>query len=285
MITQVGYSIRPATEEDRFQLVSLIQLEPYVHRHLDWRAPIDWLGQKPYYVAEKDGQLVAALACPADPPGVSWIRTFACAGSVNTWPYWKQLWSAAKEELSDGPEIHVAAIPLFSWFRQILVKSGFDHTHKVVVLAWDRQEVPAASRQAAVELQTMQGSDLPAVAEVDNLAFDTIWRNSETALSLAQKQSVSATVARSQEGIVGYQITTQSPYGWHLARLAVHPAYQRQGIAMVLLRDLLGQAIRKSQGQVTVNTQHNNPASLELYKKIGFRRTGEEYPVYQTLII
>jgi ribosomal-protein-alanine N-acetyltransferase len=284
MITQVGYSIRPATEEDRFQLVSLIQLEPYVHRHLDWRAPIDWLGQKPYYVAEKDDQLVAALACPADPPGVSWIRTFACSGSVNTWPYWKQLWSRARKELSDGPEIHVAAIPLFSWFRQILVKSGFDYTHKVVVLAWDRKIIPDEPGPVDVEIQSMRPGDLPVVADVDNQAFETIWRNSETALSLAQQQSVCATVARSPEGIAGYQITTQSPYGWHLARLAVHPDYQRQGIAQALLHDLLAQAVKKGQRQVTVNTQHNNPASLELYKKIGFRLTGEEYPVYQTLI-
>ena len=113
MITQVGYSIRPATEKDRFQLVSLIQLEPYVHRHLDWRAPIDWLGKKPYYVAEKDGQLVAALACPADPPGVSWIRTFACSGSVNTWPYWKQLWAAAREELSTGNVVNIEVDSFF----------------------------------------------------------------------------------------------------------------------------------------------------------------------------
>jgi ribosomal-protein-alanine N-acetyltransferase len=282
MITQVGYSVRPATEEDRFQLASLIQLEPYVHRHLDWRAPIDWLGSRPYLVAEKDGQLVSALACPADPPGVSWIRTFACAGSVNAWPYWKQLWSAARAELSTGPVVHVAAIPLFSWFRQILVKSGFDHTHKVVVLAWDRQPVPDGNRRPAIEIKPMAQKDLPEVAEVDNAAFETIWQNSEAALSLAHKQSVMASVAHGPDGIVGYQITTQSPYGWHLARLAVHPSHQRQGIAAAMILDLLTRALDRGQSQVTVNTQHNNPASLDLYRKIGFKRTGEEYPVFQT---
>lgn len=284
MITQVGYSIRPATEEDRFQLVSLIQLEPYVHRHLDWRAPIDWLGKKPYYVAEKDDQLVAALACPADPPGVAWIRTFACAGSVNTWPYWKQLWAAARDELSPEGGIHIAAIPLFSWFRQILVKSGFDHTHKVVVLAWDLQALPKEEPNLGVGLEAMTPRDLERVAEVDNAAFETIWRNSENALALAHKQSVCATVARGADGVVGYQITTQSPYGWHLARLAVHPDYQRQGIAFAILRELLMQATKRGQSQVTVNTQHNNPASLRLYRQIGFRQTGEEYPVYQTYL-
>jgi len=32
---------------------------------------------------------------------------------------------------------------------------------------------------------------------------------------------------------------------------------------------------------VTVNTQHNNLASLALYKRAGFRLTGEVYPIYE----
>jgi ribosomal protein S18 acetylase RimI-like enzyme len=32
---------------------------------------------------------------------------------------------------------------------------------------------------------------------------------------------------------------------------------------------------------LTVNTQSDNSASLALYRKIGFRETGERYPVYQ----
>jgi ribosomal protein S18 acetylase RimI-like enzyme len=284
MITRVSHSIRPATEADRFQLVSLIQLEPYVHRHLDWRAPIDWLGSHPYFVAEKDGQLVAALACPTDPPGVAWIRTFACSAAVSAWPYWKQLWAAAREELSIEPDTQVAAIPLFSWFRQILGKSGFEHTHNVVVLAWDRQPPPEEVTQSQTEIRSMSAEDLSAVTEVDNSAFQTIWRNSETALSLAFKQSVWASVAIDQQEIVGYQISTQSPYGWHLARLAVHPDSQHRGIATSLLRNLFNQALNRGQSQVTVNTQHNNLASLRLYQRMGFKRTGEEYPVYQTFV-
>jgi ribosomal protein S18 acetylase RimI-like enzyme len=31
---------------------------------------------------------------------------------------------------------------------------------------------------------------------------------------------------------------------------------------------------------LTVNTQADNAASLALYHKLGFRRTGEQFPVY-----
>jgi flavin-dependent dehydrogenase len=36
--------------------------------------------------------------------------------------------------------------------------------------------------------------------------------------------------------------------------------------------------------RVTVNTQKNNSASLALYTRIGFKATGEKYPVYQYVV-
>jgi ribosomal protein S18 acetylase RimI-like enzyme len=44
---------------------------------------------------------------------------------------------------------------------------------------------------------------------------------------------------------------------------------------------MLSQFDRRGAQAVTVNTQQDNIASLSLYQKAGFRRTGEEYPVYQ----
>ena len=50
-------STRPATQDDRRQLDNLIHFEPHVHRHLDWRRPLDWIGHSPFWVAEKDGRI------------------------------------------------------------------------------------------------------------------------------------------------------------------------------------------------------------------------------------
>ncbi len=281
MITALDYQVREASESDRTRLTSLIQLEPYVHRHLDWRPPLDWLGHQPYIVAERSGNLIAALACPTDPEGVAWIRTFASAGHFSASRAWRLLWPEAKRALQLIPDTCVAAIPLYKWFQKLLVKSGFYHTHNVVLLSWEGQPLPASKSTARVTIRKMQAADLADVTVVDNAAFETIWRNSEETLRLAFKQAVSATVAENENGIVGYQIATPNPHGWHLARLAVHPASQRQGIAHSLVRDLLSDFLNQGSKQVTVNTPHTNIASLRLYKGAGFRRTGEEYPVYQ----
>ena len=59
---------RPITAKDRTQLASLIHFSTYVHRHLDWRSPLDWIGHPPYYVLESNDRLIASLACSPDIP-------------------------------------------------------------------------------------------------------------------------------------------------------------------------------------------------------------------------
>jgi len=69
-----------------------------------------------------------------------------------------------------------------------------------------------------------------------------------------------------------------------LARLAVDPHYQKSGVGSALVEDLLDRFQREGIVQVSVNTQARNQASLELYKKFGFMRMDEIYPVYQYTI-
>src|SRR5512141_2271684 len=69
--------IRPATPSDQQKIADLIFFESHVHRHLDWRTPLDWLGYSPYCVFEEGRQITGALACPPDPDSIAWIRLFA----------------------------------------------------------------------------------------------------------------------------------------------------------------------------------------------------------------
>jgi ribosomal protein S18 acetylase RimI-like enzyme len=73
--------------------------------------------------------------------------------------------------------------------------------------------------------------------------------------------------------------------GGHLARLAVRPEYQGNGIGEALVRDMLSQFYRRGAQTVSVNTQKDNRASISLYQKAGFRLTGEEYPLYQISLL
>lgn len=274
-------TVRAVNDQDRQPLANLIHFEAHVHRHLDWRPPLDWLGSSPYLVAERDRQLAAALACPPDPPEISWIRMFAVASVWDVDEAWNVLWQAAQVELHERRIITVAAIPLQKWFRVLLEKSYFQLIHNVVLLLWQSGYKFPVQDDLPVNIRPMNFDDLDVVHELDALAFGPVWRNSLESLTLAFKQSAVSTVAEDDSGILGYQISTANPMGGHLARLAVHPEAQGQGIGYGLVRDVLDQFERRGATRVTVNTQQENKISLALYEKAGFRKTNEIYPVYQ----
>ena len=253
-----------------------------MHRHLDWRPALDWIGYHPFLVARRDSEIVGALACPPDPPNIAWIRLFAVAHGVNLEQIWHELWSEARLQLQLSADfIKVAVIPLHDWFLQLLDKSHFSSNHRVVVLSWQPGERPPARTNSSLLLRPMVLDDIPAVEKIDAAAFGGVWQNSASCLEIAFLQSAIASVVEMNGELVGYQISTGSQMGGHLARLAVLPAYQNMGLGYALVDHLLSQFEQRGARNVTVNTQHDNETSLSLYRKAGFHLTGEEYPVYE----
>jgi hypothetical protein len=41
---EVSLQVRPAVPQDQHQIANLMFFESHVQRHLDWRAPLEWLG-------------------------------------------------------------------------------------------------------------------------------------------------------------------------------------------------------------------------------------------------
>ncbi len=279
--TRDRVSTRLAQAKDRKQLANLIHFGAWTHRHLDWRPPLDWIGYQPYLIAEREGQLLAALACPPDPPEAAWIRLFAVAPDIAVADAWDFLWPAAYEYLWG---ITVAAISLQDWFSLQLTSARFRHTHSVAMLTWENQKLPPESTVPDCILRLMNYDDLVLVKELDREAFPPIWQQSMDMLKIAFQQASVATVAEDEDGLIGYQISTAGSGGGHLARLAVHPRAQGEGVGYSIVRDLLKQFYRRGALSVSVNTQLDNEASLALYQKAGFSQTGEIYPVYEAFL-
>jgi ribosomal-protein-alanine N-acetyltransferase len=175
----------------------------------------------------------------------------------------------------------VAAIVLQDWFHSLLINSGFKSRQSIVMLERDGQALLDISLPSDFSIRSMLQDDLPAVAEVDAAAFVPLWQNSLSSLERAYPQAVLATMAEANGQVVGYQLSTRNPLGAHLARLAVRPELQGRGVGRALVADLIQRAERHGMYHLTVNTQSDNFASLALYRKTGFRETGERYQVYQ----
>jgi ribosomal-protein-alanine N-acetyltransferase len=281
MITGGNIQTRAAVLMDRQQIASLMRVSAYIHRHLDWRYPLDWIGSSPFFVLESRGEIISALACPPDPPQVAWVRLFVTSKMVSLEESWQTLWDTARLDLARRGRFMAAAIVLEDWYHGLLLASGFSSHQSIVMLEREEQIPIGASLPVGFSIRTMLQYDLPAVTEVDSAAFDPLWQNSLSALKEGYQQAVLATVAEADGQVLGYQLSTRNPLGVHLARLAVRPSLQGRGVGRALVADLVQQAGRRGMFHLTVNTQSDNAASLALYRKTGFHETGDRYPVCQ----
>ena len=272
--------VRPAHVNDHQQLSNLIFFETRLHRHLDWRTPLEWLGAPFYWALEEGRQITAALACPTEVMGIAWVRLFVYAGRWSAENAWNILWDTAQHEIARAGGAKVAAIAIQPWFQTVLAASGFKNRQNIVMLEWQYQ--PWASHEAeGIRIRKMEEADLPEVERADAAAFPPLWQNPLETLRRGYAQALSATVAENEHGmIVGYQISTGGRLRAHLARLAVHPSVQGRGVGRALLGDLFTRLYQFGIPKLSVNTQSDNETSLSRYKKMGFLRTGEQNPVY-----
>lgn len=280
--TPSPYGLRPAHPEDRLLLSRFLNNSSYSHRHLDWREPLEWLGRQPFVILEKNHEVQAILSCPAEPQEVAWVRIFAAGGNLSPAWAWNMLFERALSTLSAAPvKPTLVSLSLQDWYADMLLANRFTHHQDIVVLAYDEPPPAALQLGDGLVVREMHTPDLPAVVAVDNLAFESIWRMSEDDITRAYEKSTHKTVAVLDDQIVGYQMSALSGFSAHLARLAVSPAFQHRRIGYRLLQELLEHFIN-SQGTwgVTLNTQDTNYASLALYQQVGFRLTGERFPVF-----
>jgi ribosomal-protein-alanine N-acetyltransferase len=271
---------RSARASDYQSLSNLIFFESHVHRHLDWRSPLDWLGRPFYWVIEDGGRITAALACPTDPRDVAWIRLFVHDARLPLREAWDMLWDTAQNMIRAAGGATVAAIVMQRWLEAPLHESGFANPQDIVMLEWNSRPLAPSLPFEGVTIRPMTTADLPAVAETDADAFAPLWHNSFESLGRAFGQSLYATVAEMDGRVAGYQLSTGHAAGAHLARLAVRKEAQGKRIGTALVWDLMSFLRRRNIARLTVNTQNDNHASLALYQRIGFLRTGEQFPVY-----
>jgi ribosomal protein S18 acetylase RimI-like enzyme len=281
---ELQLQVRTADRQDHQALSSLMFFETHAHRHLDWRMPLDWLGSPYFWVIEENQRLLAALACPPDPQGVFWIRLFVHSGSVPAGWAWPSLWETAHREIAACGGGVTGAIVRQDWLQRLLLQSGFSQPESIVMLEWRGRPVLRSALANGYRLRPMTRADLPAVAQVDADSFGPFWHNSLDALERALSVSISAQVAENQGRLAAYQISTGSSAGAHLARLAVRKEAQGSGLGAALVSDLILQMRSRNIERLSVNTQSDNAASLALYQRLGFVRTGEEFPVFRFVV-
>jgi ribosomal-protein-alanine N-acetyltransferase len=139
---------------------------------------------------------------------------------------------------------------------------------------------------AAVHMRPMRLEDIDAVIQIDRLSFSLPWPASAFRYELVDNPTSLLWVAEvdTPEGgrcVVGAVVVWMILDEAHIATLAVHPDYRRQGISRRLLATVLRQAIERGADLATLEVRANNLAAQALYKQFRFEIVGRRPRYYQ----
>lgn len=271
--------IQFAREEDIASIMPFLEKAEWKHQHLDWLSPKDLLRKDSFLLMLSRRELIGCLACPSSSGACAWIRIFAAAKGNQPQRIWDELWPVAFEQLQSNHVRTIAALILAHWLRPLLLRDGFGESNALVFLRWDGE--PPDSVSCPGQLRGALPGDHNALIQLDQMAFHGLWMNTDQELEQAFRQASVMTVVEYQDQLIGYQISTLSAWGFHLARLAVDPDWQGMGIGSALIADLLQKAASCGYPSVTVNTQEDNPRSIRLYRRLGFRPSGDRYAILE----
>ncbi len=242
------------------------------------------------FLAHDDGQVWGALgvrqelrppSLPLDAPDRAYTALIAFQAGRSPSSGMAVLMDAACEQLSGGDRLLIAygGEP---WLDRALIAGGFQLAEQVIFLELTPLRPGMrvlADPGSLVSLADASLLDLKPLAMLDGVSFKPLWHLPEkelAALMLAGR----IRVARKDGQLVGYSAASLNPPTAHIARLAVHPAFQSRGIGRALLSDSLNIAMEDGCGRIVLNTQRSNVRSQQLYRSMGFRPTDQKMTVY-----
>lgn len=130
-------------------------------------------------------------------------------------------------------------------------------------------------------LRKMTVEDIPAVVALDQMSFSLPWPERSFRFELTENQASRCWVAEVDGRIVGMIVNWLLVDEVHVATLATHPDFRRQGIA----KELLAHSLRYMSGEGAVSSflevRESNTAAREMYRKFGYEDTGRRRGYYK----
>lgn len=230
-------------------------------------------------VAEVDGELYGVICAKPSRDGYAFLRGLALGNGETGNLALPALLTTLDHHLFVQGINHLAAYGTDPWLAPWLLQVGFQEMDHIITLIRHPRPLPTLPPSRAV-LRHANAADVPRLAALDAAAFAPPYRLTSGDLAEALLASDIFVVADLEDGrLAGYCSAALHGEEGHIARLAVLPAAQGQGIGRAMLNHALDYCHAHAAARVLINTQQSNQASLSLYEGFGFRRTGPRVPL------
>ncbi len=133
----------------------------------------------------------------------------------------------------------------------------------------------------SLTVRRMKVEDVPAAHEIDRLSFTLPWPERSFRFEVTDNPASRCWVADLGGRLVGTLILWKIVDEAHIASLATHPEFRRQGIAKQLLVIALEDAYAEGVRSALLEVRTGNKAAQTLYRKFGFEEVGQRERYYK----
>jgi ribosomal-protein-alanine N-acetyltransferase len=130
-------------------------------------------------------------------------------------------------------------------------------------------------------IRKMTVDDIPAVVELDRMSFSLPWPERSFRFELTDNPASRCWVVEADGRIVSMIVAWLLVEEAHVATLATHPDFRRQGIAKKLLSHALRFLIDEGAQTSFLEVRASNIAAQEMYRKFGYEESGRRRRYYK----
>lgn len=122
----------------------------------------------------------------------------------------------------------------------------------------------------AVRIVPLAGEHLDEIVSIERASFSDPWTRGMFESELDVKARGYARGAVRRRNLIGYLFAVIIPDEAHIGNLAVHPSERRQGIAQLLLDELMREGAEAGVKRVTLEVRASNHTARKFYYKNNF---------------
>jgi len=130
-------------------------------------------------------------------------------------------------------------------------------------------------------IRKMTVDDIPAVVALDLMSFSLPWPERSFRFELTNNPASRCWVAEVDGRLIGMIVNWLLVDEVHVATLAIHPDFRRQGIAKKLLTHSLRYMIGEGAISSFLEVRESNIAAQEMYRRFGYVESGRRRRYYK----
>jgi ribosomal-protein-alanine N-acetyltransferase len=123
--------------------------------------------------------------------------------------------------------------------------------------------------------------DIPAIAKIEESAFEDPWPDSAFEEMLESENRFNLVLVNGDGSLLGYLCAQCVADEVQIHNIAVDPSRQRQGAGGRLLQEAEAEGRRRGAWGAVLDVRSTNTAALALYGRFGYRRIGRRRNYYE----